>query len=65
MASVSHVIEVEEEFDIEGSIPIWILRWRRFYKNKLAFIGAIILIFLYVAALDDVFFAPYGVQERF
>ncbi|MHA1216006.1 MAG: ABC transporter permease [Candidatus Thorarchaeota archaeon] len=43
----------------------WQLTWRKFRHHKLAMIGGIILILLYIAALFADFIAPYAKEVRF
>ena len=41
------------------------LVWWKFTRNRLAVVGAFILIFLYVLVLPAEFTAPYSLDERF
>ena len=50
----------EEETDI---ISVRRLMWLRFKRNRLALIGSVVLIFMYLAALFAGFIGPYGLRE--
>ena len=39
------------------------LMWLRFKRNRLALIGSVILIFMYLAAIFAGFIGPYGLRE--
>ena len=43
----------------------WRLAWRKFRRNRMALLGAVMLLILYGAALGAGFFAPYGPDHRF
>lgn len=50
----------EEETDV---ISVRRLMWLRFKRNRLALIGSIVLIFMYLAAIFAGFIGPYGLRE--
>ena len=50
----------EEETDV---ISVRRLMWLRFKRNRLALIGSVVLIFMYLAAIFAGFIGPYGLRE--
>ena len=46
--------------DAEQPLSPWQLFWRRLKQRRIAMIGGVILIFLYLVALFAGFVAPYG-----
>jgi peptide/nickel transport system permease protein len=48
-----------------ASLSQWQLIWRRFKRNRMAMVGAVILIVLYTIAIFGDFLAPYQLQTRF
>lgn len=43
----------------------WSIIWRRFRRNRAAFVGGIVVLIYYLAAAFAGFVAPYGLQTRF
>lgn len=43
----------------------WSIIWRRFRRNRAAFVGGVVVLIYYVAAAFAGFVAPYGLQTRF
>ena len=43
----------------------WRLAWRKFKQNRMALVGAVMLLLLYLGALFSGFIAPYGPDHRF
>ena len=43
----------------------WLLMWQKFRRHKLAIIGSVLLILLYLMALFADFLAPYTTEQRF
>ncbi len=50
----------EEETDV---ISVRRLMWLRFKRNRLALIGSVVLVFMYLAAIFAGFIGPYGLRE--
>jgi len=50
----------EEETDV---ISVRRLMWLRFKRNRLALIGSVVLVFMYLAAILAGFIGPYGLRE--
>ena len=42
----------------------WQIFWRRLRKQKIALVGGVIVIFLYLIALFAGFIAPYGYERQ-
>jgi len=55
-------ISAEEKLYIASQ---WQLMWRKFVKHKLALLGAVTLIILYIIAIFCEFFSPYDIYERY
>jgi peptide/nickel transport system permease protein len=54
-------IPVTEEVNFDSP---WRLMWRRLRRQKIALVGAAILVVLYILALFAGFFAPYGYERQ-
>ena len=54
-------IDAEERYYLASQ---WELMWQKFRRHRLAMVGAIILIALYMAAIFAGFFAPYDTEHR-
>ncbi|TCP24561.1 peptide/nickel transport system permease protein [Scopulibacillus darangshiensis] len=55
---------VDPQIEEEKSTPLFSEVWKSFRKNKLALIGALIVIFLILLAFTASFFAPEGINEQ-
>ena len=53
------------DFDAEETdvISVRRLMWLRFKRNRLALIGSVVLVFMYLAAIFAGFIGPYGLRE--
>ncbi len=58
-----HIAYAELESVETDVISVRRLMWLRFKRNRLALIGGLILIFMYLAAVFAGFLAPYGLRE--
>ena len=64
-SAVPPPVEEETETRQGHQITYWQMVWLRFQRNRLAFVGLIALVLIYIATLGAEFVAPYGAQTRF